>query len=481
MPHSHPRHLLLLFLLSAGGLARAAMPPVIEVHKALREIESAMLRGKVDTLRLRYQEQAKNRPGDVTLRLYLAWCGMPSDDSWNAFKAIAAIHPEEPWVHQGMGRIYLSWKMRDQAQSELNLALKSNPRFYPALVGLGEVARAGSDHEQAQARFRAALAIHEDPEARAGLGMSLLAQGKVAEAKVELSRAIELWPDQPPVLTALAKLLREEGDQKNAASQLARLLELTPKDREARRALADLRFELGEKEAAVQEYESYLKLGAVDAEVLKRLAGLYREGEKAEAEERVLLQLAGLEKDSPDHSLRLSELAEARGGFDEAEQHLLEAAARAPRRADIQLKLAHTRVGHGQLREAVEAFRAAQDAGGPEAAEAEKEIKSILSQFKLPKPAKGGVDKIYAAVSRSLNALYVERLKEKPGLGGALKLRVKVTKEGKVGLVEQLEDTVGDPLIAGHVYFALKDAEYPKQKREPVFEFELSPPKKGGR
>ncbi len=91
------------------------------------------------------------------------------------------------------------------------------------------------------------------------------------------------------------------------------------------------------------------------------------------------------------------------------------------------------------------------------------------------------MDKIYATVSGSLYAFYTERLKERPNLGGAVKMRVRVAQDGSVVGVDPLEDSVADPLIAGHLYFALKDAQYPKQKREPVFEFDLKPPtaKKG--
>ena len=36
-----------------------------------------------------------------------------------------------------------------------------------------------------------------------------------------------------------------------------------------------------------------------------------------------------------------------------------------------------------------------------------------------------------------------------------------------------LTDEVGDPILIAHAYFSLKDAVYPKKKREPVFEFEM--------
>ncbi len=466
--------LLALFSVSAPAQAPLSVP---EMHQQLRSIESAIFRGQVDAVRIRYQEQARNRPGDVQLRIFLAWCSMPSDEAWNALKAISALHPENPWVHLGMGRIYTLWKMRDQAKAELDAALKHHPRFYPAMVALGDLARAAGKSDEAESHYRAALAVHDDAEAHAGLGLTLLAKGDKDEAKAELVEAVERWPDQPAALSALASLHREAKDAKAAADALEKLLALTPKDRDARKALAELRFDSGDLDQAAAEYERFLRLAGPDAPVLKRLAGIYQKLSRGDDEERVLEQLSALEKESPEHALRMAELARARGKLEDAEAQLLEAAERAPSRADVHLKLARLRVERGMLREAAESYLAARAAGD---AEARKEGDELLQKFKLPKkPAKGSVDRIYAVVSSSLNAFYSERLKEKPSLGGVLKLRVRVAPDGKVAGVDALEDSVGDPLIAAHVYFALKDAEYPKKKREPVFEFELRPPKKG--
>ncbi len=466
----------LVFAFGAG----AAAPKVPEMQKNLRAIESAILREAVDPLRLQYQEKAKDRPSDVELRVYLAWCTMPSDDAWNQLKAINAIHPENPWVHQGMGRIYTKWKMPDQAAIELGVALKAAGKFYPAMVGLGNLARLAGRHDEAQAKFKEALDIEDDAEAHAGLGLSLAAEGKSAEGKAELEKAIALWPDQPEVLAQLGKLSRDAKDDKGAVPYLTRLADLTPRDRDGHRALADALYGMGEKEAAAKEYERFLRLGGVDMDLLKRVATLYREAKKGESEERALQQLAALEKTVADHPLRMAELAEERGSLEDAEAQMLEAADRAPDRADVQLKLARVRVKRDELRDALDAYRTAQRLGGDDGATAATESKDLAKRFKLPaKPASGSVDRIYGLVSAGLNAFYTDRLKAAPGLGGTLKFRVRIDKAGKVLGVDALEDTVGDPFIAGHVYFALRDAEYPKQKREPVFEFDLKPPKKG--
>ncbi len=471
--------MLSLLVVSALSLTPAAAPSPPEVLQELRGIESAALRGKADDLRLKYQDQARNRPADVLLRVYIAWTVLPSDDAWNQLKAIAALNPENPWVHLGMGRTYTAWKMRDQAKAEYQGILKRDPKFSAAMVGLAELMLIEGDLPGAQAQFKASLGLYEDPRARGGLGRALLAAGKIAEAKVELDKAVKLWPDQPAVLQALLTLYQEAKDAKAAAQTATRLAELQPRDPEVRKILADLRFEEGNKVEAAKEYERWLRVAAPTAEVLGRLETLYGELKDADGEERTLQVHASFEKKNPAPSLRLAELAEAKGNHEIAEGHLLEAIDREPKAAGAHLQLARLRTKREALFESLSEYRTASSLEGPDGATAKQERSDLEKKLKLPaKQAKGSVDSIYAVVAHRLNDFYLERKKENPKLAGELKVRVRVKASGEVETVDIVNDTVGDPLLAAHLYFALNDAVYPKQKREPVFEFELGTAKK---
>ncbi|MBS1151300.1 MAG: hypothetical protein H6Q89_2998, partial [Myxococcaceae bacterium] len=266
---------MLPLLLACLVTAAPALPAAPEVLKELRAIESASLRGKADDLRLKYQDLARNRPADVLARVYLAWTVLPSDDAWNQLKAIAAINPENPWVHLGMGRTYTAWKMRDLAKAEYQTILKHDPQFSAAFAGLAELMALEGNLKGAEAQYRASLVIYDDPRARAGLGLVLLEAGKAAEARAELDKAVKGWPDQPAVLSALLKLHREAKDAKAAADTATKLAELQPKDPEVRKILADLRFDEGNQAEAVKEYERLLRVAAPTVEVLARLEKLY--------------------------------------------------------------------------------------------------------------------------------------------------------------------------------------------------------------
>jgi len=455
----------------------AAEPPlgaagVKDVLAELRRIESAGYHGTSDRTRAELTELVRSKPGDPLPRVYLASMSGTTDEAWNQFKAVAQIFPENPWPHWGMARIYSAWKMRDPAKQELAQILKRDPKFYPALVVQGDVLRAAEDFAGAAQQYQAALALADDAEAHSGLGLAYAAQGKADEARGELKKGMALWPDQPKVLEALLKLSLQAKDP-GAAEVAVRLCELQPKNRDARRQLAALRDEAGDKAEAAKEYERVLRLGNLELADVKRLAALYRELNDAEGEARTLQTLLALDKLDADVPLRLAELQQAKGDLEVAEGNLLEALQRDPKRTATQVKLATLALEKKAPHEALEHYRLAAAMTGPDAEAAKAEAKKLEESFKLQKPASGNVQAIQWRVSATLDKFAEERRRANPKLEGRYRLRVRVAADGAVEGVDVLEDTVADPLLLGHLYFSLRDAVYPRQKREPVFEFEL--------
>lgn len=478
------RMLLPLIVLIAliGTVVHAApevLPPTAPTMAELQKIEAASYRGTVDVQRMKYQDLARAKPGDAMPRVFVAWCTLPSDDAWNQLKAIATIFPDNPWVRYGMGRIYTHWKgMSDLARTEFEAVLKKDPKFYPAIIGLGDVARVKQDFPLAEEKYRAALALADDPFGRAGLGLALAGQGKKDEALTELKKAIAAQPEQPQALNTLVKLSVEAKDPDTVKAAQA-LADLRPKDREARKMLADLRFEANDKPAAAKEYERLVRLGNAELPVLQRLAALYKELSDTEGEERTLQIIAALDDKSPEANLRIAELRLARKDLEGAEGQWLEALARDPKQVVALESIAKLRLDAGHLHEALDEYRKvlAVDAARAESAAAAAKLET---DFKLPKKkAKGAPTNVYWAVQASLARFFDERKLTHRELAGKFKLRVRITAEGKVDGVDVLEDTLKDPLLLGHVYFGLKDAEFSKQKAEPVFEFELGAKKKG--
>lgn len=460
------------------AMAAESLPPTAEVMTELRKIEAAVVRNDVDSMRLKYNELSRQKPAESMPRVYLAWLSMPSDDAWNQLKAISTIYPDNPWVRYGMGRVYIGWKgMTGLAQPEFEAVLKKDPKFFPALVGLGDLARSKGDLATAESKYREALAINDDAFAHAGLGLTLAAQKKDADALKELKRAIEQQPEQPAALNVLIALSTAAKDPSTIKAAAA-LADLKPKDRDARKKLADLRFDAGDKAGAAKEYDRLVRLGDPEVAVVKRLAALDRELGDTEGEERALQSQAAFDAKSPEANLRLAEIKLARKDQEGAEAQWLEAIARDPNQSVAFIGIAKLKIDQGKSYEALENYRSALKVD-PANAEAKAEVTRLTQEFKLPKRNfAGSFNHIYFAVEASLGKLYEEKKAARPALAGIIKVRVRVLKSGVADGVDVLEDTLKDPALIGHVYFTLKDAEYPKQKSEPIYEFVLGKVKK---
>jgi tetratricopeptide (TPR) repeat protein len=98
---------------------------------------------------------------------------------------------------------------------------------------LGIVYQERGQHERAIREFRAAARLDRAYAApRMLLGASLLALGRVVEARAELERAIALAPREPLARLQLAKVHERSHDWINAVKQYRTLRDLAPSDPE---------------------------------------------------------------------------------------------------------------------------------------------------------------------------------------------------------------------------------------------------------
>lgn len=481
---SPPRVLLLLSLLLAAPAgaagAKSTQPGADEVMGMLRKVETARVRGTLRVLDSELEEQGRARPKDLMPRVYRAWLAFPADTCWNELKALSTLEPENPWPHLGMGLIYIRWGLLSEARGPLAAARRASPDFAPALWGEGLLLQAEGKPAEAEARLRASLAKLDAPQVRTALGLLLAAKpGREAEARAELSRSVEVWPEQPEALRKLAALAHAAKDVRAAALAGEKLVALKPMDREAHRLQADLWLSASEKDKAARSLERYVELGGAEAGALALLARVYAELSRPADEEKALVRLIDVELKDPEPLLRLAELTDARADATASEGFLVKASERAPERSDIHVRRARLCLKQARWKDALVSYRAAQTAPERKVPEAEAETAELVRRFRLPAtPARGAADKIYNRVSLGLVALYMERLKELPELKGNLKLRVQVDASGRATQVSVLYDSMEDPFIAGHAYFAFLDAQYPPGQDEPIFQYVFRPPPK---
>ncbi|MBI5543061.1 MAG: hypothetical protein HY901_04185, partial [Deltaproteobacteria bacterium] len=317
-----------------GGAPSAGLDPKLEADRAiaatLRAITARGRKGESAKVHEEYLEQAKLRPNDWKPRLFAAWAGQPSEESWQDVAKICRLSPEEPWPWTASALIYLQWKgFFDQADAEVAKALKARPRFVPALVARADVLRLKQKLPEAKAAYEEVLALAPDwQEALAGLGLTLVAM-KDPAARETLDRALKIDPDDLPVVTAQARLALEAKDMPKVIELYGKMLQFNPKDREAHLALAKMKAESGDLAGAVVEYEAAMAI-APDLLAAQALADTYRSLKKGDEEVKALEKVAQLDLKTPAPWLRIAELRKVDNDSEGAEAAMRQAAERVP-------------------------------------------------------------------------------------------------------------------------------------------------------
>jgi tetratricopeptide (TPR) repeat protein len=170
---------------------------------------------------------------------------------------LATQAPESAEALQRLGGVLMLEHRVDEAIACFHSALKCDPDYVLALIGLGEAEAQRGDCAGALKRFETAIEI--DPyrsHAHFGKGRLLEATGQIDQALAEYFRALELDSNNPETSLRIAaiQLARNQPDQ--ALARLDQVVELAAENAEARRfrgqaylalghipqAIADLRF-----------------------------------------------------------------------------------------------------------------------------------------------------------------------------------------------------------------------------------------------
>jgi Tfp pilus assembly protein PilF len=143
------------------------------------------------------------------------------------YQGILAQNPSTPGVHFRVGRLLLSQPnpspdVADQAKHEFEQELHIDPTNAGAEYVLGELARQNQQWDEAVTRFsRAAKLDARFAEAFLGLGMSLLAEKKYADALNPLETAVRLEPGNPDAHYNLAMAYTRTGHKEDGEKEFA--------------------------------------------------------------------------------------------------------------------------------------------------------------------------------------------------------------------------------------------------------------------
>jgi tetratricopeptide (TPR) repeat protein len=121
------------------------------------------------------------------------------------------------------------------------------------------------------------------------LGIALLTKGRREEALAHLRTSVELNPEQAPIHSSIGVVLLELGQPDESLAHLRKALEIDPNDGDAHYNLGNTLLQLGRAQEAVVEYERAVAINPADTQALNNIAwvlatcpdALVRDGAKA--------------------------------------------------------------------------------------------------------------------------------------------------------------------------------------------------------
>jgi tetratricopeptide (TPR) repeat protein len=148
---------------------------------------------------------------------------------------LAARSPSSAEMQQRLGTVLQYEHRLSEAEACFRAALKRDPDYAEALIGLGQVEAERCDATSALKHFEAAIEIDpHSPKGHFALGRLLETIGRTDEALAEYFRVLEVEPNNAEVSLriALVQLVRNQPDQ--AISRLDQVVELAANNTEAR-------------------------------------------------------------------------------------------------------------------------------------------------------------------------------------------------------------------------------------------------------
>ncbi|HEX9052502.1 MAG TPA: tetratricopeptide repeat protein [Anaeromyxobacter sp.] len=445
---------------TSGGAGREAArprPDLVAIARAMSAVDAAARKGsEIVAERQRRSAAADAAPGDPAARYLAIYAEPHGEDRWAEFRALWKEFPDSAFGEIGMAGVYVEWKVLDQADRAVAAALEIEPDNWLAVLHRARAAERRERLDFAAADYRTVIAADPaNPEAHLGLARLARARGDAGAAAREAQAALDAAPDLYGAHALLAELAAEKGDRPGAVARWAKAVEASPRDRDARVALARLLRETGDAKGAVEQWRAAVALRE-DAPALAALADAARAAKDTAAELEAIEKLSAADPSAAEWR-RVAEIRMAAGDWDGAEKALRRALARDPRDPVANAGLGKIHVRRGATLEAVEALRAAGDAGAEDLAPLERRLN-------LERVARPDVGAIQKAVQALVDRTYRARVAETMVSPGQLKLRATVGPSGAASLVEVLEDSVHDPDVRACAYWNLRDASYPPKK-----------------
>ena len=184
---------------------------------------------------------------------------------------------ERPESHINLALLYTQMGRTAEAESELQTALRLDPRSVPAMVNLADLYRMQSRDDQSQRWLEKAIAVAPDAaEPIHALGLLKARQKKYPEALGLLARAAALLPANVRYSYVYAVALNSSGQTNKAITILEQAHKRRPANRDVLVALVTIERDRGGAQAAIQYARELAALSPGDPQAQQLLTDLLK-------------------------------------------------------------------------------------------------------------------------------------------------------------------------------------------------------------
>jgi tetratricopeptide (TPR) repeat protein/arylsulfatase A-like enzyme len=180
---------------------------------------------------------------------------MELDQARDAFDKALEIDPLNGDAHNGLARILIEEGKMEEAQKELEVALRFLPNDRRVLGTLAALNNKKKQYDEAVTLARRALEINEnDAQALNGLGSALRNLGDLAGARQAFEKVLERNPRYVPCIINLAQVYLAERREEKAAELYERALAINPRQPMALFNLGTYKVSRGQTAEALEYY-----------------------------------------------------------------------------------------------------------------------------------------------------------------------------------------------------------------------------------
>ncbi len=193
--------------------------------------------------------------------------------------ASETVSAERPENHMNLALLYVQLGRTGEAESELQTALRLDPRFVPAMVNLADLYRQQQRDDEGQRWLEKAIAVAPDAaEPIHALGLLKVRQKQYPEALSLLAKAAALQPNNTNYSYVYAVALNSTGHPDGAIAVLQQAHQKRPADRQVLTGLIAFERDKGNLPVAITYAQQLLQLAPDDPDARALLAQLQGQG-----------------------------------------------------------------------------------------------------------------------------------------------------------------------------------------------------------